>query len=177
MRQSILTECFAYDPITGDLVWKRRPRAHFQTQRGWEIFNGKFAGAIAGTHDHNGHLQIKLFGKIHRAHRLVWILLRGSIPDGMMMDHINGVRDDNRIENLRLADASENCCNAKIYCNNSSGVKGVYWERQRGKWRARVRIHGRTIDVGFFSKLKDAERAIMAARSIAHGEFTNHGGI
>lgn len=96
-------------------------------------------GSIAGGKTQAGYVRIKLGGKEYLAHRLAWFIMNGPIPDGYEIDHINGIRDDNRICNLRLANPQQQRANAKINSDNSSGYRGVYWNKRRKKWRAYIR--------------------------------------
>ena len=83
-------------------------------------------GAESGCLKSYGYRHVKLFGKTHQAHRIVWQLHNGQIPDGLQIDHINGIKDDNRIENLRLATHSQQALNTKLRSDNTNGIKGVY---------------------------------------------------
>lgn len=141
-----------YDPLTGILVWRFRPEG----PRKW---NSKWAGKQAGTISPTGYRYLNL-GKISPfgAHRIAWVHFHGEWPMGNL-DHINGIRDDNRIVNLRLANYSQNGANKAMQRNNASGFIGVHFETQRGMWRARVNRNSRTYDVGFFNTPEEAHAA------------------
>lgn len=86
-------------------------------------------------------------------------------------DHKNGNTLDNRRENLRLATNAQNGQNSKLYANNASGYKGVFWYKERGKWRAQIKVNGKQKFLGdFFDKEKAAEAYRIAAEKF-HGEF------
>jgi hypothetical protein len=127
------------------------------------------AGVLGGE----GYRYVQWRGVRFREHRLIFLLIKGYLPNNI--DHINGVRDDNRIENLRECTSAENNRNKKISPLNTSGVKGVYWEKCRNKWCARIRIEGKRLNLGRFDKLADAEFAVRFARELYHKEFHCHG--
>jgi hypothetical protein len=151
----------------GLLFWKPRPEASFKTRRGWSIWNAQNAGRLAGTIRANGYVVVSVKKRLLLAHRVVFAMHHGFMPEEI--DHINGDRGDNRIENLRAASCTQNRRNS-VSKAGASGVKGVCWKRDKGKWRARV--SGRHL--GYFSSKECAEGAVVAARSEMHGEFANH---
>lgn len=149
LTQAELKELLTYDPATGVIVWRvaRRDRI------------GEKAGALNSF----GHRQIRLNGKLYLAHRLAWLYLHGEWPE-TNIDHINGVPDDNRIDNLRLATSKQNQENVKLRVDNASGCRGVNWNHREHKWVARVQHHKQRIHVGKFDLLKDAIAAVKEAR-------------
>ena len=128
------------------------------------------AGAFAGSLNSWGYLQVCTKGKTYKVHRLVWLIEKGYWPSEL--DHINGIRTDNRIENLREVTRKENLRNQKTRCTNSSGVMGV--GKEGGRWRARIRIDGRSIHLGYFERLEDAAKARKDADE-KYGYHQNHG--
>lgn len=145
----------------------------------WNQFAAAQArGLPAGRMDKYGYWKVNLRvggkQKTFRAHRMVWFLSDGKWPSAEI-DHINGDKKDNRIVNLREASRSENAQNQAMRSSNTSGMKGVDFDRVKGKWRARIRFSGRHILLGRFTNIADAERAVMIARDRLHGEFANHG--
>jgi len=106
------------------------------------------------------------------SHRIIFAMHYGHFPE--QVDHINGNKSDNRIENLRAATRSENFCNAKKRIDNTSGIKGIYWENQRNKWRAYCHKNGKRYDAGFFDNIEEAKKAIHILRSSIHGNFAKH---
>ena len=170
-----IAECFDYNPETGVVTWKDRPRAHFSCDDYWKAFNARHSGRVAGCKDSNSDYRvIKMFGRHHFEHRVVWVLLTGAWPT-KMVDHRNGVPGDNRAINLREASLCENARNAKKSCRNTSGVKGVSWDRRKGKWRARLRVGKKPVLDKRVNDLAEAERIIKKAREELHRDFTNHG--
>lgn len=105
-----------------------------------------------------------------QGHRLAWLYVHGVDPPEQV-DHINGVRHDNRLANLRLATNGENCRNANIQRNNRSGFRGVWFENQRGLWEARIHKDGRRAWRGFFKTAEEANKARLAVLEEHHGEF------
>ena len=162
-----------YDPSTGIFVWKYR-QGDFpgMTDRGRKMFNSRFAGTEAGSIKYDGYLSVRLAGKLHRAHRLAWLITHGDLPD--VLDHINQDRSDNRIINIRLSTFAENSKNAGRQSGNTSGITGVCWFRKPKKWRARIHVNGRNIHLGMFASIEDAKAARNAA-NIKYGFSPGHG--
>ena len=131
------------------------------------------AGDVVGSRMKSGYWQAGVNKKQWYVHRLIFLYHHGHLPD--FVDHIDGNKENNRIENLRAASATENQQNRRIGRVNSSGVKGVCWHKQRGKWLARVKINGKQVSAGLFSTLEEATNAVQKLRLNLHEEFTNHG--
>ena len=100
---------------------------------------------------------------------------KSKIPDGMEIDHINGVRHDNRIANLRLATSTENSRNMAIPTHNTSGVSGVTYRKNRGTWQAQISIGNVTKYIGSFSGFEGAVSARQDAERAVFGEFIPNG--
>lgn len=111
---------------------------------------------------------------IVRAHVLVWLLCNGAVPSGFEIDHIDRNDSNNRIENLRLATASENQRNRGAQRNNTTGLKGVSFDRQTKRYSAKIAVNGRRVWLGRFHSKQDAARAYQAAARLYHGEFACH---
>ena len=135
---------------------------------------GDVAGCLNKSKTNAGYYAIKIYGKNHQLHRIVWIYHNGDIPDEMQVDHIDGNPLNNQIENLRLATQSQNNYNRKKQSNNTSGVKGVVWSKQMKKWRAQIRINNKDKFIGLFHTIEEAEAAVIAARKNLHGDFARH---
>lgn len=152
-----LNRLFSYCPETGNLLWRVR--------------SGKAAaGSIAGGLTELGYLRVWACSRKILVHRVVWLLFYGYEPAGLL-DHINRDRSDNRIQNLRLASASENQRNSGISNNNTSGIKGVSWDKNRSRWQAYLNNK----PLGRFKNLAEAGACVRAAREKAHGVFSCHG--
>lgn len=128
-----LHECFSYAPETGVLTWRERPREHFTNGQGYGNFMARCYGRQAGSLMKNGYLQVGLVHSRHLVHRIVWALNYGWWPT-YHIDHINGIRNDNRIYNLRDVTKPVNSRNMVKRNSNTSGVTGVAWHSQAGKW-------------------------------------------
>jgi hypothetical protein len=156
---NIIRQALDYDSTTGIFVWKNRPVDHFTNDVSAKKSNTRWAGKQAGSINKvHGYIGIFLFGRRMQAHRLAWIISNGDISLGEI-DHINGIRSDNRIENLRLVTRSENHKNTKRPKHNSSGFIGVSWHIGCNKWQAYIKINGKVRYLGMFDHLDDAVNA------------------
>jgi len=105
--------------------------------------------------------------------RIIFMMHHNYVPE--YVDHINGNKKDDRIENLRAATPHQNQCNHPLQSKNKSGVKGVSWVKKYQKWYACIRVNGKTKNLGLFSKLESAKEFVEFARENFHGSFANHG--
>jgi hypothetical protein len=139
----------------------------------WKINAGrkKVAGLPAGYKNKKGYLVISINNKEYRAHRLAWLLGKGQDPLEMQVDHINGIKSDNRLSNLRLATNSQNACNRGTSSRNTSGFKGVSYSRKRKAWKVDVRVNGTGRHIGCFATPELAHMAYCKAAAELHGEF------
>lgn len=166
----------SYDSATGDLTWKPREASEFTTAGQCARWNTRHANTVAGTRNSKKdgtptQVGVGLFGRIHRAHRIIWEMVHGEIPDGMLIDHRNGNAWDNRISNLRLCTYGQNKCNGRMHKNNRSGLKGVSWSSKMGKWHARVKVDRKDKHLGYFSTKEAAHAAYCIAAKAQYGEF------
>lgn len=152
-----LRSLLAYDPETGVFRW-RKPRPNCTP------------GTVAGGKTSYGYWKISIEGRPYLAHRLVWLLSYGTWPE-QEIDHANGVRDDNRLRNLRVATASQNQANKGMRADNASGVKGVCWDKSRKMWLAGISINGRQKFLGRFAILEQAAAAYEKAAREQFGQF------
>lgn len=113
------SEIFTYS--AGKLQWKVKKK-------------GRRIGDVAGCLKKNGYVHVMADGVQVYAHRVVWCMFNGAIPDGMDIDHLNGLRSDNRIENLRVVSRQENQLNKKKLKSNTSGVTGVSYSKRDKLW-------------------------------------------
>jgi len=151
-----LSEELTYDPATGRFTWKKEP------------------GSIS-----NGYRLLRVNQKSLWAHRVAWLLATGEDPEGKVIDHINGDRLDNRIDNLRIATYSQNSANAKRHSRNTSGLKGASKVLKRGRWTGRwqasITYQRRQIALGYFDTKEEAHAAYLEAARKLQGEFAHDG--
>lgn len=162
LTQQRLHDILNYDHETGVFTWKVGNKRNTK------------AGDIAGNVTNGGYIRIWINGKTHAAHRLSWLYLYGAVPT-QQIDHINGIKTDNRLSNLRLATHAQNQQNTKTYANNTSGFKGVTWSRWASKWVAQISIDGRQKRLGYFATAEDAYEVYCEASRRFHGSFANLG--
>lgn len=161
ISQDELNQFFDYDAESGNLIWKVHTNSHMKI------------GEVAGWEDPKEYRQISLLGKRYKAHRLIWIYHYGELNG--ILDHIDGDKHNNRIENLRLATPSQNNCNTGLIKSNKSGLKGLYWDKINEKWRVQIEINRVRKNVGRFADLFEAACVIISLRNKLHGEFANSG--
>lgn len=140
---SRLNELFIYRE-DGELIRRSARSAHAKQH------------AIVGTNHHSGYVHARVDGIHYAVHQIVWVLHNGDVPDGLEIDHINGQRNDNRIENLRLVTRSENLQNTRTPNHSSTGIKGVSFDKGSCKYRAHISTDGKTEFLGSFTLLEDA---------------------
>lgn len=140
----------------------------YDPNTGFFYNNGEKAGGLTK----NGYVKIKIDGKQFLAHRLAFMFMNEDIPKEV--DHINGVKDDNRWSNLRAVTRKENSKNRKRPKNNKSGVIGVRWDKQTNRWRAIIGVDGKQICLGRYAKFSDAVDARKNAE-VLYGFHKNHG--
>lgn len=174
-----ISKLLKYDPETGRLFWRKRSPDQFtggrQTaQHNCNAWNGKHAGQEALTADDgHGYRQGAIFDQKYQAHRVIWLLANREWPANKI-DHINGIRDDNRLANLRSVTDTENCKNSRIRSDNTSGVIGVCWSKSSRKWHAQIYLGKRKTHIGYFTDLAQAIKARKAAE-VEFGYHPNHG--
>lgn len=139
-----------YDPETGVFVWLVSKRGPIK------------AGDRAGTIGAGGYRYVKIEQRKYRAGRLAWAMHYGEQP-AEEIDHRNGIRDDDRICNLRPATRAQNAENVK--------GRGVRFEPDRGKWLARICVDRQQINLGRFDTEAEAVAAVTAAKLILRGEY------
>jgi len=163
-----------YDPLTGKLFWRKRPLDMCPSVGQWKRWNSRWTGKEAFTAvDTHGYLKGTIFAQVLRAHRVIWLMETGAWPDADI-DHVNGDRTDNRIENLRDVSRSQNRRNSALSSSNSSGVTGVFRLAEGGKWTARIFAYGRTVSLGTFDTIEAAKQAREEANK-KYGYSSRHG--
>lgn len=155
VTQDRLKALYLYDKVTG-------------------IFTSKLYGKSVGF-AHRGYLAVKLWhnGKERKfkLHQLAWLYVNGKWPSSML-DHKNGIKTDNRIENLREVTSKQNAENRGLYKTSSglprSGYKGVHWVRANNKWRSSIGHNGQVIYLGLFDDPAEASAAYVKAAQSLH---------
>jgi hypothetical protein len=168
------TEILDYNPIDGSLKWKMRSPSYYPDPATAKTFNSRWGGKRTGAKSKQGYLEIGVHGEVWLGHRIVWEMFNGPINAGMHIDHLNGIRHDNRIENLRLASPIQNAINRKIQRNNRSGFKGI--SPNKKKWAAQIGVNGSTVHIGTFDTKELAHEAYCKAAHLYYGEFASSGG-
>lgn len=165
------------EPEIGKLFWRERPVWMFSgkhcesTCRGW---NKRLAGKEAFTApDARNYLTGRIFNETFKAHRVIWALYYGEWPDHEVC-HDDGDPANNRIDNLYDGTHEVNMKNVKKSKNNTSGMTGVYWDKQRDKWNPKIKVNGKSIHLGYFDTFEEAVAARKAAE-IKYGFHPNHG--
>lgn len=167
--KELLLTLLEYNPATGSLTWKRREERSYR-DKSW---NSKYASKPALNSVGAGGYLRGAIGKVnYQAHRTIWKIMTGEDPEEV--DHINGVRTDNRWENLRSVPRFQNMRNQKKRRDNTSGFTGVFWNPQAQKWRATIKDNGKSKHLGQFTDLAQAAQARKQAEQ-ALGYHTNHG--
>lgn len=170
----LLRKLLIYYPDTGDLVWRHRCSVVHTDDRTRRAFNTQFAGKPALTaKTAQGYKNGSIFGKRYLAHRVIWAMMNGAWPKDQI-DHIDGDRANNRLENLRGVSHQENSRNAKLRIDNTSNHTGVSWEKSRRKWEAYIQVNMRKISLGRFDEFDDAVEARKKAE-IKYNFHENHG--
>jgi hypothetical protein len=127
-------------------------------------------GNVAGWVDNKGYVRIRLYGRCYRAHRLVWFYMTGEWPKDQI-DHKDLDKANNRWTNLREATNSQNMANSRTKASNTTGWKGVHWNRNCRKWHAQTSLNGKNIYLGLFDCPAAAHFAYLIATDKAFGGF------
>lgn len=160
LTASELRSLLSYDPETGILTRLTDNR------------RGRRIGDVAGSAHHSGYIEVMVMGKNYRAHRICWLHAYGVWPTHDI-DHINGIKNDNRLCNLRDAPEATNMQNERnVRKNNLSGFMGVQFRKDRNKWVATIRVNGRPKRLGSFSTPEEAHDAYLAGKRLYHPGFT-----
>lgn len=162
MQSTDMTQEYAhslFDYKDGCLYWKVQKAPHVKI------------GAKVGSPAH-GYESVYVDGRNWRIHRLVFLMHFDYLPS--TIDHINGIRNDNRIENLRVVDSCQNAQNSKLRLTSKSGIKGVSWNTNRQKWCVRINAN-KKLRQWYVEDLELAELIAIEARDKFHGKFANHG--
>jgi hypothetical protein len=147
MTQDELKQLVSYDPETGVFIWKRN-------------------GNVAGYPKTNGYWQVRINNKYYLMHRLAWLYVHGEFP--AQIDHINRIRNDNRLCNLREVTRCQNQQNRSLQSNNTSGMAGVVYSKKYNSWRARIKANNKYYHLGSFKSFDEAVVARINAQTELH---------
>ena len=172
----LLRKLLRGNPETGEMFWRERPVEMFKTNRAANSWNTKYSGKMAFTSNSSeGYKNGRIFGVSFLAHRVIFALTKGNWPLGQI-DHINGIKHDNRMKNLRSVTHAENGKNQSMSSRNKTGATGVYLRADTGKWCARIQVNGSFISLGTFVEKLDAVAARKKAED-QYGYHVNHGSV
>jgi hypothetical protein len=156
ITQTRLKELLNYDSDTGIFTWIKQRNSRTKI------------GSVAGCKQSDGYIRIWIDYKPYSSHRLVWMYVYGELPK-KDLDHVNKVKDDNRIVNLRLATKQENKQNHSTpQSNNKSGYLGVSWNKRAKKWKAQIQMNGKVKYLGLFKYSKEAYEVYLKAKRELH---------
>ena len=156
-------ELFRYDYETGVLYWR------------WRINSRVPKTLEAGAQNKSsGYLSVRVHGRLYQVHRVVMLMCYGFYGEGLEVDHINHVRNDNRLVNLRFVTHRGNMRNKSVSSKNTSGVTGVHFPKARKKYVAQIKVNQETIYLGMFKTLEEAAAARREAE-LKYGFHSNHG--
>ena len=156
LTQDELKDILTYNLETGIFIWNK------------DTFNKRCkVGKIAGSFD-CGYIRITIKSKRFLAHRLAWFYMNGIWPNNNI-DHINGIKNDNRICNLRLATIAENQQNRFNASSNSThGYLGITWNKTANKWSSKIMINRKRIHIGYFDTAIEAHNAYIETKRKVH---------
>lgn len=171
----VLRQRVRYDPVTGELRWADRVPEHlFANAHGCAVWHAKFAGKVVGKRT-RGYVVVAVTagGKTQylQGHRVAWALMTGAWPEHEI-DHEDRNHGNNKWSNLRPATHQTNQWNKGPGVRNRSGHVGVH--QHQGRWRAQIRVGGRTQSLGMFDTPELASAARQRAAEAAHGQFAPH---
>lgn len=157
ITQKQLKDIIIYYPDSGRFEWTEKKK--------W--VNKKTIGHI----DKDGYHSIMINKRNWRAHRLAWLYIYGEIPK--QIDHINHIKNDNRLINLRAVTNQQNQMNRR-YSYNTSGIMGVCFDKDRNKWKAQIKVNRESIQLGRYDDIAEAI-GIRKTAELEYGFHDNHG--
>ena len=162
MEVNRVRECFDYKD--GALYWKVKKARRTKI------------GQRAGSFDEKtGYYRVHIDSKMQKLHRVIFLYHHGYLPN--YVDHIDGNKTNNKIENLRESTFSENCMNQKVSTRNTSGTKGVMWHKRDKRWFVQLRINSKCHSFGYYEDKELAELVAMEATNKFHKEFSAYKGV
>lgn len=164
ITQNLLKELVEYDPIIGIMTYKITTS------------NKNKKGGTVGYVNDGGYTEVMIFGNKYLVHRLIWKYVYNKFPDNFI-DHINGIRTDNRLDNLREASTQQNSWNSSTRKDSTTGYKGVSIDKRCGKYRAYININGKQKSLGYYTTAYEAHLVREKYAAELHGEFYNENTI
>lgn len=159
LRYEEIARLFTYDRETGVLYWKARTNITIKHKY------------VAGySTDKDGYRRVRIGKKLYQEHRIIMLLCFGHIPENAEIDHINHMRDDNRLSNLRFVTTPENCRNRSVSSKSTTGVTGVYFKKSLNKFTVQITVNYQLHYLGLYNTLEEA----AAARAEANLKFNFH---
>lgn len=153
-----LRELLHYDVDTGVFTWIAPTSNRIKV------------GSTASCKDAYGYTVIRINSILYKAHRLAWLYCFDELPI-LALDHINGIKDDNRLDNLREASSQDNCRNRCIQSNNTTGYIGVTYYPTSNKYRASITINKKSIHIGYYDTAEQASIAYQLKAKELFGVF------
>jgi hypothetical protein len=163
-----LREMFDYDPESGEIRYRHRPRNYFSDEQSFKRWNTLFSGTVAKSQTRRGCIVLSIRGVTYLAHRVAFKIHHGIEPP-LVLDHINRDPSDNRILNIRAATPSQNTMNSTIRSDTRTGVRGVsIWKDQ---FCAYVYVNGHQHWLGTFQTIEQASKIRELAARKLFGDF------
>lgn len=172
ITQQELKKLIKYCPETGDIWFLPRDRSYFKSENQYKTWHSRFCGKAKLGLTSKGYQAICINSVAYKVHRIAWLYMTGENPN--QIDHINHNRADNRFCNLRNVNQRINSMNRSMCKRNKSGVNGVNWYPNYGKWAARLGLNFGRKFVGYFDDIESAKAAIEKAKADL-GYHDNHG--
>lgn len=152
-----------YQYIDGALFLKKKPSVYTPLKVGAQVGTNKFGI--------NKYSQLNIMNVTYQLYRIIFIMHNGEIPEGKLIDHIDGNPANNKIDNLQVVDYSQNSCKKKMQCNNVSDVTGVSFHKRIKKWQGVISINKKQYHLGYFEEKNDAIAARMDAQLSMFGNY------
>lgn len=159
-----LKEVLHYDPDTGIITWKINRYKGFKNSA---LVGTK--GEVAGCLTKNGYREIRYKNRRYYEHRIAFFFINNYLPD--FIDHVDRDKSNNKINNLRECNKSQNEQNKEVRSNNTSGYRGVSYKKRNFKFASRINLNGKEIFLGYFEKAEDAAKTYDKKATELFGEF------